>query len=787
MLAAPVILWCAVAGWPPALDIAQPSDAAVTRPPASITAVEQPDGRWQCQFTLAEQPKAERVFLAGGFNGWSASATPMHIDPTGDWTVSLTLDPGLHHYKYIRDGQWMPDPRNPDRQPDGYGGENTLLRLGPAANLDPKNARRGDGVIEGAAVGHNPWSWTDMAGDEDTRTLRMRTLAGDVEGVSMVQPWIGSTPLHPVFNDGRFQWWEVTVDMPPTDNRYLFLLHDGLVTQRAPTIHRFGEVPMQLETPDWARDAIWYQIMIDRFRNGDPTTDPQAGRAWTAKWYEPMLDEGVDGQSFYEWYVYSRLFGGDLAGLSERLDYLKELGINALYLNPIFQSESHHKYNATNFIHVDEHYGGGKDYQDAEAAENLLDPSTWSFTQSDRAFLDFLELAKSKGFRVIIDGVFNHVGTRHPAFADVETNGQASPYADWFDVRSWEPFEYEGWAGFKELPVFAKDDVRGIASESARQHIMDVTRRWMDPNGDGDPSDGIDGWRLDVPNEVPLPFWIEWRKLVKSINPDAYIVGEIWDRAGHWLDGRSFDAVMNYPFAEIAFDWIAAKNNKIHASEAERQFARLRMAYPDSATSVLQNLLDSHDTDRCVSKVFNPDRPFDAKNREQEVDDYNPNKPDEWAYRKARLLALLQMTYVGAPMIYYGDEVGLWGSDDPNNRKPMLWEDLQPYDEAGMEVMPAHFDFYRRAIALRNAFPALRRGSIETVVIDDEQDVWAFVRELNGQKVLVALNAGDAEATITMPESLKNGWTCVLTEPGEKDASWPNLHIPPVGGVVWAK
>ena len=787
MIAAPFILWNALAGWPPSLDVVQPSEAAVTHPPASISAIEQADGRWRCLFELEGEPKDKAVFLAGDFNGWNSTATPMGHTDAGNWTVELLLDPGLRRYKFVRDGQWMPDPRNTDREPDGHGGENAVLRLGPTANLNAENAARGDGQIEGAAISHDPNRWTDVSGNDDTRTIRMRTLAHDVEGVSLAQPWLGSTALHPVFQDGHFQWWEVTVPVPYTDNRYLFILHDGGATVRAPSIHQFGEVPMQLETPDWARDAIWYQIMIDRFRNGNLSTDPQPGRSWTSKWYEPALDEGANGQSFYDWYVFARLYGGDVSGLSDRLDYLKELGVNALYLNPIFQSESHHKYNATSFIHVDEHYGGGLDYAAAEAAEDVSDPSTWTFTQSDQAFLEFLKVAKSKGFRVIIDGVFNHVGTLHPAFKDVQQNGQDSPYADWFDVRSWEPFEYEGWAGFGELPVFVKNEHRGLASDSVYQHIMDITTRWMDPDGDGDPSDGIDGWRLDVPNEIPLPFWIEWRKHVKSINPDAFIVGEIWDRAEHWLDGRSFDAVMNYPFAEIAFDWIAAKDKKIHASEAEQRLARLRMAYPDSATYVLQNLLDSHDTDRMVSKVFNPDRPFDAQNREQQVDNYNPDKPDAESYRKARLLALLQMTYVGAPMIYYGDEVGLWGSDDPNNRKPMLWEDLQPYDEPGMEVMPSQLDFYRRAIAIRNTYPALRRGSIETVLVDDEQDTWAFVREFDGQRVLVTINASNTDAVITLPESLGTGWTRALVEPGEAPMDWPSIHVPAVGGVVWVK
>jgi len=201
---------------------------------------------------------------------------------------------------------------------------------------------------------------------------------------------------------------------------------------------------------------------------------------------------------------------------------------------------------------------------------------------------------------------------------------------------------------------------------------------------------------------------------------------------------------------------------------------------------VLQNLLDSHDTDRLVSKVYNPDRPYDSQNREQEVEDYKPEKPPAWAYRKAGLTAFLQMTYVGAPMIYYGDEVGLWGSDDPNNRKPMLWEDLQPYDEPGMEVMPEHLDLYRKAIAMRQAHPALRRGSIETVLVDDEQDVWVFRRTHEGDDVVVAINAGSEPATIAMPGSLGGDWSLICGT-DEITANWPTVVIPAVTGAAWAR
>ncbi|MDG2199885.1 MAG: glycoside hydrolase family 13 protein [Phycisphaerales bacterium] len=547
------------------------------------------------------------------------------------------------------------------------------------------------------------------------------------------------------------------------------------------------DVP-SFRTPEWAKDAIWYQVMVDRFRNGNPANDPDPVRPWRSRWYEASDWEGTDGQTFYEYYVFSRLYGGDLQGLGDRLDYLRDLGVNALYLNPIFQSPSHHKYDTTSYVHVDEHYGTSGDSAVGASTEDLLDASTWSMTGSDEVFLGFLKEAKARGFRVIIDGVFNHVGTSHPAFVDVLEHGRDSRYADWFDITSWEPFEYEGWAGFKELPAFRKDDEHGIASESARRHLFEITRRWMDPDGDGDPSDGIDGWRLDVPSDVPMPFWHEWCEYVRSINPEAYITGEIWEPAEQWLDGRSFDAVMNYPFAKIALEWIGNQAHRITASEADRRFAELRLAYDPEITYVQQNLVDSHDTDRLVSKIKNPDREYDRGNREQDDPTYDGSKPGPEHYRRARLVALLQMTSVGAPMIYYGDEAGMWGADDPTNRKPMLWKDLEPYENpADNFVMDEHLDFYRRAIALRNDHPALRRGTMRTLLVDDEQDTWVFVRALDGEVVLVALNASEREGRVTIPRELlpDGAWSLVFGGGRAAVESPPHLVLPPLAGRAW--
>ena len=535
-------------------------------------------------------------------------------------------------------------------------------------------------------------------------------------------------------------------------------------SENPPVPENAPEIPM-VRTPDWAKHAIWYQVMVERFRDGDSSNDPDPAVPWTAAWYEAAPWEGRDGQTFYEHFIFDRHYGGDLQGLRDQLPYLESLGVNAIYLNPIFQASTHHKYNATDYRHVDEHFGAGvPDFAETIARERLDDPTTWTWSKSDLVFLDFLRDAKRRGFRVILDGVFNHVGVDHPAFVDVKERGVESPFADWFSIRSWDPFEYDGWAGFDELPAFRKSPEHGIASRTLRDHLAAVTRRWMDPDGDGDPADGIDGWRLDVPEEVPMSFWIEWCRLVRDINPDAYIVGEIWKTAPHWLDGRTFDAVMNYPFAEAALAWIGHDRMKIPPSELDRRLGELRAAYPPEVTAVMQNLGDSHDTDRLVSKIFNPDRAFEEGNREQGDPTYDGGKPTEECYRRARLFAFLQMTSPGAPMIYYGDEAGMWGSDDPNNRKPMLWKDLEPYDEPGQAVMPEHLAFYRDAIALRNDHAALRTGGIHTVLVDDDRDIWAFLREDANETVLVVLNAG-SEAVRVGLDLGDDGWTPVFGAP----------------------
>ncbi|MDX2199107.1 MAG: glycoside hydrolase family 13 protein [Phycisphaerae bacterium] len=557
------------------------------------------------------------------------------------------------------------------------------------------------------------------------------------------------------------------------------------MSSNAPTV---ADTPVaHTFTPEWARHAIWYQVMPDRFFNGDPSNDPPHTRDWRSEWFSPAEWERAHGDNFYR-YVFGRHYGGDLAGLRAKLPYLRDLGVNALYLNPIFQASTHHKYNATNYLHVDEHFGTLGDYAAVVASEDLADPTTWKWTASDRLFLDFLQEAHAAGMRVIIDGVFNHVGTQHPAFQDVRANGHRSRFADWFDVVGWEPFDWHGWAGFKDLPVFRKAP-HGLASEGAKAHIFAVTKRWMDPDGDGNPADGIDGWRLDVPNEIAPPFWVDWRRHVRSINPQAYIVGEIWHRADDWLRGQHFDAVMNYPFAHVAVDWVCNRSRKISASAADARLRELRNAYAPEVTAVLQNLLDSHDTARIASIAKNPDRDYERGHRAQDHPGYDHGKPGALEYARVRLCALLQMTYVGAPMVYYGDEVGMWGADDPSNRKPMLWPEMEPYENPRENfVMNDLRAYYKQIIALRKGHAALRTNNIETVLTHDPADVWAFRRWDEREQLLVVLNASEYSRDIAIPRQghLKSDWKvafgpadCLTVRPEQLA-----IRVAPLSGVV---
>ncbi|MCX7847217.1 MAG: glycoside hydrolase family 13 protein [bacterium] len=527
-----------------------------------------------------------------------------------------------------------------------------------------------------------------------------------------------------------------------------------------------------MRTPGWARGAVWYQIFPERFCNGDVTNDPEARwlerpgitgwkvRRWTREWYATdEWEERIGGLRSSIWH---RRYGGDLAGIRQKLDYLQQLGVTALYLTPVFMARSAHKYDGASYHHVDPYFGPDPagDFAALAAVDETEDPRTWIWTRADRALLDLINDVHARGMRIILDGVFNHTGRECFAFKDLLRHGRKSPYANWYRIEEWNDalphgFKVAGWFGHASLPELARD--HDTLAAPVRQYIFNAVRRWMDPHGNGDVQAGVDGWRLDVAFCVPHGFWKEFRAVVKGINPEAYLTGEVIEVAPAYLQGDEFDALMNYPWLTSVVEFFVDRRTRISVETFDRRLREVRNAYPAEATAVMQNLLDSHDTARLATMLMNPDGSFRDWGHYHQFSQalknarYNVRKPTRDARRRQRLIVLFQMTYLGAPMIYYGDEVGMWGGNDPCCRKPMVWRELTYEAETRGPDGEAHeaeevvcddelYDWYRKLIALRRNSPALCEGRFETVLCDNQKQVYVFKREHLRETAVVALN-----------------------------------------------
>ncbi|HHV55372.1 MAG TPA: glycoside hydrolase family 13 protein [Firmicutes bacterium] len=408
----------------------------------------------------------------------------------------------------------------------------------------------------------------------------------------------------------------------------------------------------------WTQEAVVYQIFPDRFANADTKNDPPG----TTPWNGPIRPD-----------TSRQYFGGDLAGIRQRLPYLNELGVTALYLNPIFAASSSHRYDTVDYRRIDPSLGTLDDF---------------------RALLDD---AHRMGIRIILDGVFNHVGTGFWAFQDVCRRGAASPYVDWFYIHSFpvrpDLGNYECWWGIPSLPKL------NVSHRPVREHLLEVVRYWT--------AFGIDGWRLDVPNEIQvLGFWEEFRQVVKSINPQAYIVGEIWRPDPSWLQGDRFDGLMNYPWGLDALVPFFRNERGWTPSRLRSVIRHLLWAYPPQALAMMFNVVDSHDTDRVLSLLGGGNL---------------GEKPRPEAVARLKALAAVQFTLPGVPVIYYGDERGMLGEKRDNwdaQRAPVNWQ------ERNEEL----FQWYKRLIQIRRTHPALRGSRLTFVLADDHTGVLAFRR-----------------------------------------------------------
>jgi glycosidase len=421
--------------------------------------------------------------------------------------------------------------------------------------------------------------------------------------------------------------------------------------------------------PAWVADAVFYHIFPDRFANGDASNDPPGVQPWGA----PPTIWGFQG--------------GDLRGVLDHLDYLSDLGVNALLFNPIFQSSSNHRYNTYDYFRIDPKLGTHDDFQ------------------------ALLHAVHGRGMRLILDGVFNHCGRGFFAFHDLLENESRSPYGDWFHVRRFplhaygpgDAENYVGWWKFKSLPKF------NTGNPGVRRYLLNVAQHWI--------RQGIDGWRLDVPNEInDDSFWAEFREVVKGVNPDAYLVGEIWDGDPRWVGPGHFDGLLNYPMRDLILALVGSQG--IKASEFGRGVLDLIARYSPENARAHYLPLGSHDTERlrtmCGGDV-----------------------------RRVGLAFLFQFFCPGAPGIYYGDEIGMEGGKDPDSRRAFPWD-------------PACWDAdLRRTVQdlarLRHSRSVLRHGDLRLLDANDASGTVAFGRAHGTERAVLLLNVSDQPAQIRLP------------------------------------
>ena len=510
----------------------------------------------------------------------------------------------------------------------------------------------------------------------------------------------------------RFKFWNLNFNFRTTVSKFSFAAQtedelniyfgtSGVANFISPSekwIYSSDDFPRHT-IPDWVYGGVMYQIFPERFRNGNDEITPENAIPWEST--PTRLD----------------FHGGDLHGVTEKIDYIKDLGVNIIYLNPIFLSSSTHKYDAWDHFKVDDTFGG------------------------DEALKDLINEAHSRNMKVVLDCSLNHVHPRHFAFQDIVEKGEKSEYKDWFTVFDYpvrflhRPHLYAntykvGWDGnseeyktylektFKEtkVPVEVVDDDGPIIeptfkawwgvpdmpkinfkNDGARQWALDVTEHWI-KNFD------IDGWRMDVAKELDFSFWKDFRDVAYSAKKDILLISEIFGDTSQWLQGERFDGTMNYSFRETMTDYFATK--RIDNKEFANSLANLYSMYSFEALSSCQNLLSSHDVKRFLNRCgANTDGMFGA--------------------------VFLQATFPGIAGIYYGDEIGLGGADDPQNREPFPWESEDKWNKDLLK-------FTSELMSIKTSQPILRYGNFEMVTYDDNYVI--FRRVLNDESLLCIVN-----------------------------------------------
>lgn len=546
--------------------------------------------------------------------------------------------------------------------------------------------------MEYAAIHHQPFSSDAYSYDGRTVHIKIRTKKGDADHIRFIwgDPYeynvgrwsANEQPMRKIAATDLHDYWFAEVVPPYRRLQYAFVITDhqediffgssGVCPYNEKTLettHYYFKLPFvheadTFQAPEWAKSTVWYQIFPERFANGREDLSPENALPWGSK--DPDVND---------------FFGGDLQGIIDKLDYLEDLGVNGVYLTPIFSAPSNHKYDTLDYYSIDPHFG---------------DPAL---------FRTLVSQLHQRGMRIMLDAVFNHIGSASPQWQDVVKNGAQSRYKDWFHIHSF-PVKEDNYDRFAFTPHMPK---LNTANPEVQRYLLDIALYWIREFD-------IDGWRLDVANEVDHVFWKTFRQAVSAEKPDVYIVGEIWHSAEPWLRGDEFHAVMNYPFTEPMIEYFA--DGTILASRMAHRVNAHLMNGMKQVNEVMFNLLDSHDTKRLLTRCRNDEK-------------------------KARALLAFMFAQTGSPCIYYGTEIGLDGENDPLCRKCMVWE--KEKQNQGM------LRFMKRLIALRKQENALlTEGNLEWNLLDDQNHFISFSRTLDEKTLMYFFNQGDATRHVSL-------------------------------------
>ena len=839
--------------------------------------------------------KADKVEIAGNFNNWKPDTEPIHHFEGTNYEVTLASPEGVYEYKYLIDGKWYPE------------NENKKLIIGENGALFAQgDLGTGKFVYEAIdkntnlkAIVHNYDSlqYFNKLSDSEYE-FKIRTQMNDVERAYISIVLHEEDNYEMIYELERYQdktngfdYFERIINFgkEATKLLYYFILEDNgsrayfngtTLSYSKPkrlVVNTTSKDIQLFNVPNWAKEAVWYNIFPDRFYNGNHYNDPIFNEfgpeafkpnrlheqnfieeykweksnnvishfdrnRWTADFREQVIWEKLGEREIDYSLKYARMYGGDLQGIKEKIPYMTELGINAVWLNPVFFSYQNHKYGANDFRHISPDFGtiktsgsthsveinrnnkyGNKSYVDvlgnkATTSSELKllevnlkgesrgkngygeteDPATWVWTESDLIMVDLIKEFHKNGIRVIFDGVFNHSSSEHWTFNMVLADGENSKYKDWYkftdfgqhvqitdDMSDEQAFEtlianrkrtiYNAWGGFDSLPEF------NTFNQEYKEYIFNITRKWMcGPDGKESENwmedDGIDGWRLDVPNCLENQnFWNEWREVVKGSKKDSYITAELWGNAsGDINGGNKFDTVMNYEWLKTVIGFFINQSReggvryKLKAQDFFNELREKRTWYPYQALQASQNLNGSHDTDRLYSRIVNDVIGRNLEEGKQLEKGYNGIRPDlasnyhpnttiDWRNSPIKpkdilkLISIFQMTYIGAPMLFYGDEVGMWGATDPYCRKPMLWKEFL-YDN---EKNPSHinqnevyeqkvdsdlFEWYKKLIRIRLENKTLVYGKFREMFADNDREIIVYERVIEDHLIIVVIN-----------------------------------------------